>query len=433
MPNTLSKEEFEELEKTRKEAFDSLTTENLQSLYDYYESSRNEMMQNQSQEGMLQAIYNIYAMQAVLLSKAINSTSEAAKDFYKDHENDFERLDNERKGFLQMHQDTIESIKELEEPDAQSEHEGESTMHDVGLRRRDSRSVADDDLQSVASSSMSRSLSGPVILDPPMLSSEISDDKSVFSSVSEWRSQVRPPRDAYLKMDQYLLSGDDHFYGEVKVFSVPGGNKGYLDKVIDEHSLDLSTGGKLSQDKYQEFVGLISKVMEADFKRGVLKTIEPEPTRDNVSIYNINGKTLTEIENPNGTISFKPEDGLNGVVRVQRKDGNGDLIEAYDTIEYQNGKVSKLVVGGEGISRLGDIGIPKERGVLVSGAMTPEEQRHFSSMSESVEAKRTPGLPHFDAVLGTSQHATSHIERPPQTPRAIPHDIRVLKPGNHRR
>ncbi len=237
-----------------------------------------------------------------------------------------------------------------------------------------------------------------------------------------------------------VARGVGGIYGEIKVFSVPGGKQGYLDHVIEDHFEGIPQQHlKLSQSEYNNFVGAVDQRMGEDLKTGVLKNIEPEPVTPKISKYNIKGHTLEEIENDDGTLDFKPEAGLSGVVRVQRRDKSGALIDAYDTIEYQEGKVSRLIVGGEGLSRLGDIGLPKERGVLVAGEMSPEEQAKFASMSARTAREEGPrqghlsvprldlsrlNLPHIDGDVVPSARVT-----PIPTPKGVP--VRILKPGSH--
>jgi hypothetical protein len=234
------------------------------------------------------------------------------------------------------------------------------------------------------------------------------------SSVEEWLAQTQPLRAEALERGQQSLNREE-FYGEVKVFTVPGGKNGYLDKIIQDHfEGDYQGNIKLNKEEYQTFSSGIHERMSNDFQNGVLKVVEPVPVNQKISQYNIKGKTLEEIENADGTINFKAEEGLNGVVRVQRRDQKGELIAAYDTIEYQDGKVSRLIVGGEGLSRLGDIGLPKERGVIVAGEMSPEEQARFASMSTSRDSERTsrdPLPPQQHLPVDTHLHASRDQER----------------------
>lgn len=292
---------------------------------------------------------------------------------------------------------------------------------------------------------------------------QLPDAKTARSSdtVSEWVSQVdgshhddpsvmhrHDPRQAGREDDlesshegsvaEHRHANAEEIYGEVRVFSVPGGKKGYLDHVIEEHFDGIQQQHlKLSQSEYSNFVGAVDQKMAEDLQKGVLKNIEPEPVTPQISEYNIKGHILKEIEQADGTIDFKPEPGLSGVVRVQRRDkSSGMLIDAYDTIEYQEGKVSRLIVGGEGVSRLGDIGLPKERGVLVAGEMSLEEQARFASMGTGLaredEHKRViPPIPmlNLSGVRPIDADAlSSERVSPAPTPRG---PVRVLRPGGH--
>jgi hypothetical protein len=527
---------IQELQKKVVKNFAECTSVELEELYRYYKSSRDEMRgligQPRADRTVKQAIYGSYVEQAyLLLSAASDEAHDEARTFFAQHKKEFDGLGERRRIFLDMYRKDIEPDKELEqdydeyiakqaalqkkakaEPAAVVDDEkpdhvvidipdsGRSVPPPAVVRKSDTASVAtshrDDDERTMYSAQsvvvprvmrgartttasprgrssgraesvvdeeeMAERLSAITLSArdvarklPGTKTSRSSDTSSVSDWVDEVDSSVHDDPSAMHRADARQVVRDDDFeslhersvaqgveeiYGEIRVFSVPGGKKGYLDNVMEEHFREMPQQHlKLSPSDDMKFAGAVNQRMAEDLKKGVLKNIEPEPVTPKISKYNIKGHILEEIENDNGTIDFKPEPGLNGVVRVQRRNEKGSLIDAYDTIEYQEGKVSRLIISSQGFTRLGDIGLLKEKGVLVAGEMSPEEQTKFASMSVSTPReevrRRVPAgipkldfsklhLPHVDGEVAPSERVS-----PTPTPRGGP--VRVLRPGSH--
>lgn len=198
-------------------------------------------------------------------------------------------------------------------------------------------------------------------------------------------------------------SSMDFDQGEpIRVFSVPGEGRNYVEGAMrdflssqyqgpEEAFSNMSVSelrGRLN-DKHSDVVDALSAQIEKDYREKKLKPIEgraapsipvhgqAEP--DEVTTYTFKGRTLTQTEHQaDGKISFSAEPGLNAVVRIQRRDRLGELIEAFDTVEYKNGQVAALVMGKGGESRLADIVLMrsqiKKRGGVEFGGVEDEPE-----------------------------------------------------------
>ena len=171
----------------------------------------------------------------------------------------------------------------------------------------------------------------------------------------------------------------------IRVFSISGEGRNYVEGAMrdflssqyhgsEEAFRNMSVSelkGRLN-DKHSDVVDALSAQIERDYREKKLKPIEgraapsipvqgqTEP--DEVTTYTFKGRTLTQTEHQaDGKISFSAEPGLNAVVRIQRRDRSGELIEAFDTVEYKNGQVAALVMGKGGESRLADIGLMRSQ------------------------------------------------------------------------
>jgi hypothetical protein len=117
--------------------------------------------------------------------------------------------------------------------------------------------------------------------------------------------------------------------------------------------------------------------IEEAVKSGNLTDVKPEQheTDENSVSYDVGGDKLGQTELDGGMFKFSPEGKFTGVLRVERRDANGELLpNSADIIEYKDGKPVSVIPGPEGETRVADFGlISREAGISVSRVQEKEE------------------------------------------------------------
>lgn len=223
----------------------------------------------------------------------------------------------------------------------------------------------------------------------------------------------------------------------VRVFSVPGSGGNYVENSMrdflaekhqtrdgaDEFFKRMSVSelkGHLGSIEHQEVVSSLSRKIDDDLRRGKLEPVPVAEEVGEVTTYKFKGKALTQTEKGD-KISFAAEEGLNAVVRIQRQDEHGDLLDSFDTIEYKNGQVAALVMGQGGKTRLDDIGLKEmrkqvDKGIKIMGTLPEEEVEAKREQEEKLRAEQAVrslvGGEHKEAEHGTAaHHGMSHAQQ----------------------
>lgn len=170
---------------------------------------------------------------------------------------------------------------------------------------------------------------------------------------------------------------------EIRVFS--GGDGTFLNQAMFDHFgissestyeekskqlRDQIKDDTLEAEKKRELYEVLRNKVDGALKSGHLKDItpDPHPTNEDSVSYKIGESSLDQTELDGGMFKFSPDGKFTGVLRVERRDKDGELIpHSADIIEYKNGKPVSVIPGPEGETRVADFGlIAQQAGISVS-------------------------------------------------------------------
>jgi|GEM_PF-3805538 len=127
---------------------------------------------------------------------------------------------------------------------------------------------------------------------------------------------------------------------------------------------------RVDEEEHKRFYAdVINELSNSDRYPKIQPKIEQNATK-----YEHQGGALTQKDAGNGMFKFSPENNFTGVLTVERRDKQGNLLpHSKDIIEYKDGKPVAVIPGPEGESRVADFGaISKAAGVSVSSSVTTQ-------------------------------------------------------------
>ena len=138
--------------------------------------------------------------------------------------------------------------------------------------------------------------------------------------------------------------------------------------------------------------------------KGSMKKIEPTVSQGdpNSCSYEHDGGKLNQKERSDGKFEFAPEANFSGILRVERKDKDGNLLkDQADIIEYKDGKPIAVIPAQQGETRIANFGnIARAAGIEVSESKetTQEAGVRVSTFdpgrfSDGLKAKPTREVP----------------------------------------
>ena len=133
--------------------------------------------------------------------------------------------------------------------------------------------------------------------------------------------------------------------------------KGNSDPKVKEEAKTISQLlNELTRKDAVPLTEKIKSVIEEKKNSKELTALEPKKTdKEAVSTYESNKSSLEQERLADGTYKFTPKGEFSGVVQVQRKDpSSGKLLEDYDTLVYDKGKISFVMPGLNGQSRISE-------------------------------------------------------------------------------
>lgn len=199
---------------------------------------------------------------------------------------------------------------------------------------------------------------------------------------------------------------------EIQVFSGGGGtllNRAMFSHFdIDEDLADEEKQKRLNErvnagplddgDRKKLYEAVRGKV-EGALKSGNLQDVDPEPhpTDENSVSYKVGEHSLDQTELDGGMFKFSPGGKFTGVLRVERRGSDGELLpDSADIIEYKDGKPVSVIPGPEGETRVADFGlISREAGISVSraketGVSVSKAKDEKKEMSPSISDSHAP-------------------------------------------
>jgi|GEM_PF-2700101 len=146
---------------------------------------------------------------------------------------------------------------------------------------------------------------------------------------------------------------------------------------IDEKSISQLLK-ELTRETAAPLTEKVKSVIEKKKESKELTELVPKRTdKESVSTYESNKTSLDQERLNDGTYKFTPKGEFSGVVQVQRIDpASGKLLQDYDTLVYDKGKVSFVMPGLNGQSRVSGFSkMFKEAEVSVQVPVQEKQQR----------------------------------------------------------